>query len=515
MNHCTNCGAQLKSGEKFCTSCNTKTVKKKTQLLVACIIAGVVLVFGIAAAFIVFPGNGVEDKGEGKNGKDHVITEEPSESSEIPNAARMKIELSQDGRSFIPNTQSIDSVEILSEEIVDEDEPWVYNTTVLINSSDSELAYVKYGAITYHRNEEEEWILISIDVDKMNLWTISPLVGANESLIESSASEAISLQTVTIDGDEWKIDDDTIESITISSQNTNLESRKDVAIVTVVLGSEARTAQGQVELEFVFDDGWSFSNHIGHTPFISEYRPSAIFDLTEEHLMDELVRNDASILREMNWATQTITMTRDEISNFNILDYESSNKGADRVYNFTFDLDKDFVVFAVDAKVSYSYDSMSGWVLGEFSFAAEVKSAALEGTSWAGMTLPWSPALNQRHIIFEILEIADDGAVRVRISATERTAVSTLLGFIDYSDLSITLTFEEWIIEPDVHRNDKDRYSVQTVRGHILVDDYQIFSPRSLIYRGVRVTLTDDADFPAPAPEPSGVIDDDDETDEG
>ena len=515
MNYCTNCGTQLKYGEICCEKCGAKpkATKKKTQLLIACIIAGIVLVFGIAAAFIVIPGNGADSKGEGKNGNDKVIAEDPSEPDEIPNAARMQVELSQNGRSFIPNTQKIDNVEILSEETVDEDEPWVYHVTVLVNSSDDELAYVKYGIMTYQQNEESEWVLTNIAADRVERWTILPVVGAKESLIESTAREALYWQSVTIDDDEWRIDENTIESITISSQKTDLENLKDTVIVTVELGSEARTAQGQIELEFVFDNAWILSSHRGYAPFESEYRPAAMFELTNEHLLDELVRNDATVLREMTWSGQKITMARDEISGLAIPDYESSNKGANRVYNFSFDLDKDIVMFAVDAKVSYSYDSMSGWVLGDFTFTAEVKSNTLEGTSWSGMTLPWSPERNQRLIIMEILEVAADGAVRVRISATERTAVSTLLGFINFSDLSITLTFEEWNIEPDVNRNLKDRYSVQIVKGHILIEESQIYSPRNFNYRGVRVTLTDDAVVTMPAPEtaePNDESNDDD-----
>ena len=504
MKFCKNCGTQQKDGTTFCGTCGAstapaenKTAKKKPVALIGALTAAVVIT-GIVATMLLSggtsSGTGGETGGKTKTGTHGgEIEEVPSGPRQVPNAARMKNELSKDGRSFIPATQIVDIVDILSEETGKEDELWVHHATVLVNSSDSELAYVKYGALTYQRNEEMEWVLTNMTAERMELWTVSPLTGVKESFIESSVREALLWQSVTIDGEDWRIDENTLEEIKVNSQKTSLENRRDTVIVTVVLGSEAKTAEGQIELEFVFNDSaWSLGSHRGNAPFKSIYRPAAVFELTNDQLLNELVRNDATVLREFNWAGQTITITRDEISGLKIHDYESSNKGAKRVYNFSFDLDKDIVDFEVDAQVSYSFDSLSGWALGDFTFTAVVTSNALEGTRWTGITLPWFPDSNQRHVNMEILEVANDGAVRVRISATERTAVSTLIGFINFNDLSVKLNFEEWIIRPDVHRDSQFRYTVDPLIGHILINDSQIYSPRTFYHAGVRVTLTDE-----------------------
>lgn len=379
----------------------------------------------------------------------------------IPNEERVLRELSTDGRSIIPRTQTIDSVEI-TREITDE-ENWRHEVFVIVNSKDNEVAYVKHAVLVYDRNEDREWVLTGISPENQNLWSTSPLVGVNASMVESATREALSWQTITIDGDEWFVDENTIENISMSSQNTQLANHRDVVIVDVVLGSEARTAQGQIELDFTFNDGWFLNNHIGHTPFTSEYRAIAIFELTNEQLLDELVRHDAAVLRELIWNQQSIPMARDEISNFTILDYETSNKGANRVYNFSFDLDKDLVMFAVDAAATYSFDSMSGWVFDDFVFTAEMSSiAGLEGTIWYGEFVNWISRMtinNRAHgfLTIEFTDVASDGAFRAVISSVDPTTFSqSTTGIINLDDLSIRFHFADWITEP----SNSDRYII-------------------------------------------------------
>jgi len=465
--------------------------------LIAIIAAAVIVVgaIGVATFFILSNREPGEESG-------YTDMDEPSGLEQIPNAARMKQELSQDGRSFIPNTQSVESVEILSEETENEEEPWVHHAVVLVNSQDAEVAYVKYGILTYLRNEEKEWILTGIEADRHNLWTLSPIVGAKESLVESSAREMLLWQSVMIDNDEWMIDDNAIENITISTRNTDLNNRYDTVIVDVVLGSEAKTAKGQIELEFTFDNAWILSNHRGHAPFESEYRPSAVFDLTNEQLLGEIVRNDATVLREINWAGQTITMARDEITGLNIPDYESSNKGANRVYNFSFDLDKEIVMFSVDAQVTYTFDSMSGWILGDFTFTPELTSiSGLGGTRWEGTYmgryfLPGVYGTHEGNFIFEIVEVTADGAYRAIASSDNPNIFKmTLTGFINLNDLTMRINFEEWIIETDA----KGYHVINDASAKISLQNKEITStriPRNSSSEGIdnfTVTLTDKA----------------------
>jgi len=296
----------------------------------------------------------------------------------VPNENRIQEDLAESGLSVIPTSQTIDSVEILDYDT--DNDAGVHHVTVLIHSHDEEVAYIKYATLAYQRNADREWVLSSVWADRENLWSSSPLVGAPVAVIEA----AIHGLQVTIDGDEWRLDEDSIENVTVHSQNTQLENRRDTVVVTVELGSAALTAQGQVEMEFVFDGGWFRNSYRSYTPFVSEYRPHAVFELSNDQLLDEVVRGDAGILREMMFHNgregQTIGLSRDEISNLTIDGYASSNKGTTRVYDYSFTLTRGIVVFQVEAQAFYQFDSMSGWTLERFDFTPNVSAVHLEGT---------------------------------------------------------------------------------------------------------------------------------------
>jgi len=553
--YCSNCGAELKEGSAFCEGCGTKReepqtaasvesvvtpppppppppaqqqappvmaappqtppqqvmhsspkppAKSKPPIAIICIAAAVLVVaLGIGAYFLFFSGEGglLGGSSDSDDGGPRVI----------PNEARIKRELSEDGRSIVPSSQTVESIEVLDEE-TDRDE-WTHHATVLVNSFDEEVNYVKYANMFYTRNEDREWILSSISPERTSAWSTSPRVGAREDLVVSSARDSILWQLVTIDGEEWHIDDSTIENITISNQNTDLNNRKDTVTANVVLGSEAMIAQGQIELEFVFDDGWSFSNYSGSAPFVSEYRPNAVMELSNEQMLDELVRGDATILRDLLYNGQAFTIARDEISNLAVLDYETSDKGANRLYNFSFTAEKGVITYAVDAQVFYHFDSMSGWTPGNFTFTPEVASVELVGTRWLGTYLDYShtyASLPQTQIIIEITEVTSDGAVRAKVITFTPEISQETIGTFDAATLTLKLMFDEWIVEPSVNppRNFvdmwKDSHKVD-MAGRLSVDGEAIDRTSGARFN---VTLTDSL------PEPVEVDDDDDDDDD-
>jgi len=418
--------------------------KSKTPAVIVCIVAVLVIAISVGVYFFFFRG---EDGLFGGDEESNAGT--ISGPREIPNAERIKKELSEDGRSIIPSSQTVESVEILEEETNRED--WTHFATVLVDSFDEEINYVKYATMSYFRNEDREWILSDIIPERANMWSISPRIGAREDLIESSVRDSLMWQMITIDGEEWYIDESTIESISISNQNTNLNSRKDIVIADVVLGSDAMTARGKIELEFVFNDYWSLSSYSGSAPFTSEYRPNAMMELSNEQLLNEFVRSDATILREMSYNGQSFTVARDEISNFSISDFETSDKGANRLYNFSFMAEKGVITYAVNAQVFYHFDSMSGWIPGDFTTTPEVSSVNLVGTKWLGTYRSgfWLSSYNpQTQLIIEITEVTSDGSVRATLTGFAPEISQTSIGTFDISGLSLKLMFDEWIIEP-------------------------------------------------------------------
>jgi len=505
---CKNCGAQLPEGAGFCGSCGAKMeaqqpIQQPTQqpeqpiqpmqpmqqpvqqppmqqpmqqqpppmaappqrsransskspVKLIAIVAAIVIALGAAAYFVFFSGERDGDSSDGG----------VSGPRSIPNEARMMMELKDDGRSFIPRTQSIDSVEIINDET--DREFWTHEASIVITSNDDEISYEQYALMSYYRNDEREWILSDISPEHTNRWTKTPIAGASMELIEASVRNSLLWQNVAIGGEEWYIDDSVIEGMTVSNQSTDLANRKDIVTVNVTLGSDVMTAEGQLELEFVFNEMWNYSNHRGAAPFASQYRPNADFTLTEEQLMDELVRGDASILREMHYEWNAITISRDEISNLSISDYESWNKGANRVYNFSFTAVKGIITYSVDAHVFYHFDNLGGWLPGAgnnswgapvqiggdgvFAFEPKVESVELLNSRWVGtFNSSGYPAPPQTQLIIEINEVTSDGSVRATLTTLEPEVKQTSIGTFDMSGLALKLIFDDWIVEPSVN----------------------------------------------------------------
>jgi len=197
-------------------------------------------------------------------------------------------------------------------------------------------------------------------------------------------------------------------------------------------------------------------------------------------------------------------MARNEISNLTISDYESSNKGANRIYNISFDLDKDIVAFTVDAQISYSFDSMSGWVLGDFIFTPELTSIeGLNGTRWEGRYSRRNTSYGtvEGLLTFEILEVTPDGAFRVVVSANSPDSFSqSLTGLINLNNLSMLFHFENWIIEYSGGRRDVDfdgmKVQINVQNSEIKLASNASSSMNIWGFSGINVTLTDEPATP-------------------
>ena len=364
----------------------------------------------------------------------------------IPDLDRITRELTQDGRSIIPREETISSVEINTED-TDRDN-WIHRADVTIHSQDSDIAYIRYAIMTYNRDEDREWILSGISADKLGQWAMSPLTGVKNDLIESAVKNL--REQFNIDNDNWIIDANSVEDISIANQNTDLQNRKDNVVVDVVLGAPAMIAKGQIELNFTFDNGWAFNNQTTNTQFTSELRQSAEFDLMDDRLIDDILQNTD----DLYFNGGVLEITRSNISNLSIGDYDESNKGAYRSYTSTFNVENGLIVFEVETQAIYSFD-MGGWNAEAIHLAPKVESVALEGTKWAGSYSPgWAPGgvnvpFSQDRLVIEITEV-NNGNVKATITATEPEFSQTSIGTFDINTLTLNLIFDEWIIEPSV-----------------------------------------------------------------
>jgi len=111
--------------------------------------------------------------------------------------------------------------------------------------------------------------------------------GANLELIKSTITRTL----LIIDEDEWKIDENSIEAITIVSQETTKE--KDVVIIDVELKDVVLSATGQMQVEFKYNEakeGWDASAHRVSTPFTTSFLPHAALNFSNDALISEMVK---------------------------------------------------------------------------------------------------------------------------------------------------------------------------------------------------------------------------------
>jgi hypothetical protein len=363
----------------------------------------------------------------------------------IPDVERITRELRDDGRSIIPREQTIDNVEIL-EEITDRDEGR-HQVLVMVSTNDREVSYVKYIGLGYNQNEDREWVLSVIQPENQNSWLMSPLVGVKPDLIEASVLS--SREQFTLDNDNWVINSDTLESVSISNQNTDLTNNKDVIIVDVVLGSAVMIVKGQIELEFVFNNGWGLRNHQIVSLFEGEIRPTAMFDLTTDQLLTDLTQNNVPSA----YNQQPIEITQNNVSNISIIDFTERDKKSNRTYDFSLNIKNGIITFDLTGQVSYQFDSGGGWAFDRvIGTTTSVNSVDLEGTRWVGTynirgyhTLH---SISQNTLTIEITNVGNDGAVSAILTGSPPQYSQSSIGTIDFDTLALNLIFDEWIEQP-------------------------------------------------------------------
>jgi len=425
-----------------------------------------------------------------------------------PNEERIQNDISTNTMSPIPSDRTVDRIEIIEYE-TDRDTGGHF-VFVKVLSNDNEVTFVEHIRISYMQNENREWVLSAITLDNSIPVLMSPLVGAREEL----AREYILGTILIIDDDEWFVDENILESVTIASQNTNVEQNRDTVTVNVELHDDVLLAEGQMEVEFRFEHGaWIHSDHRVSVPFTTSVLPHAVLELSENELLSNIIGQsmmfcpeNARITQEVlisqtsldvvgsfrdvsflstqsdlfnECAIQSISISSEEISDFIFLHYNASNRDTVRSYYSSFILNKELVDFDVYSRIIYQYDVVNGWFIYDIAFTSIVKSIAdLEGLRWVGTHITRSTVPEQR-LTMEITHIAPDGSMTVIMHSSPYREFSQIYsGHINLNNLSITLTFDEWIGNPPTGPVNEPIFR-RDMHGYINANDSSISSSRN------------------------------------
>ena len=303
--------------------------------------------------------------------------------------------------------------------------------------------------------------------------------GADLELIKSSIMGA----QLIIDNEEWIIDNNTLDNVSIISQETTNE--KDVVIVEVELKDNVLSATGQMQIEFTKNEEWVLADYRVSTPFVISLLPNAEMKWTDDNFLNEIIkhrivyneiaaRTAEQIMTEQiavgiigavigmpflssltgdeeptEAILETFGMTASEISNFNIIYTEMTDKGSiQKIYTSAI-LSKGVIDYEIFSEFIFHYDRVNGWILDDVGFTSMIKEINLQGTKWSGTYEPYTNGnFVPNQLIVEFNEVTQNGSVKATVTAAPPEFTQALNGTLDTSSLTINLIFYEYISEP-------------------------------------------------------------------
>lgn len=269
-----------------------------------------------------------------------------------------------------------------------------------VTTQDAFVEYQKEAVLTYILDKKEGWILEDIAVEFPSQWEKTPLQGATENNVMKSLYGL----SVVVNDETWEVTENNILEMSIVKHNTKLDEGIDIVTVSLKLDSPVEEAEGELQMEYVFDTDWELESIIGDESFSTTMKPQYAFKITNEELIDELVKQE---LLYGDRYEQTISIDKELISDFQIVKQESSQKGTNQILECKCRLSKKYVTFDIEANYQYQYEVDNGWSIRQVLVTPQVTSVDLEG-QWKGtyVEAPWGGTS-----ILNITNYEDDGSV--------------------------------------------------------------------------------------------------------
>ena len=389
-------------------------------------------------------------------------------------------------RNILPIEESLDHFEIINRE-TDKD-----NQTDTIwcraESHDDDTAYVRFYEIKYQL-VDKEWVLESTTPYRESEWAKVPTMGVKDSLIaELITADVISSylgNVIKIDGEEWHIGEsgyelyisdeminfllemligfdigyESVSSIRVSNatvgnteiinRDTQLALNSDKITMTVELMHDVLMAKGEMQFDFIYEDGWVLDNAHVTKHFASSQRPGTEFELTEEEALSAIAKhaiNNPVEFGEQYLNKQNISISSNEISDFRIKNEVLTHLNTVQVYEGNFILSKDLVDFDISTTLIYQYDPAGGWGVREVAFSSpEIKTVHTDRFigDWVGTYGVWGIDYSYNgnySMILEITSIGNDGAVIAYVHDRSANPYSVeMTGFLDMNNLTISI----------------------------------------------------------------------------
>ncbi len=367
-------------------------------------------------------------------------------SNRIDKATIMK-DIEPNLSEILSDDETLDDIEILDYYTDD-----IKDTVIHIKSiSSNDIAeYNRYLMVTYFYSSDDKWVFGSVSQEDKDKSTAVPLKGVNEEIISASLRD----DSVEINGETWNFSESDIKNISIEKQETNLDKKEDKVTVNLSLDDKVQSADGKLTANYYFDKSWKLDSFKKDGEFKINEKKDCELNITDEDLLSEMVKNDIKLFEDTpddeivigNSNIQTISMSKDEISDFEVYKESSKHKGTSRQYYCRATLTKPNAVIKIDCKINYIYEG--SWLLQPTTITAKLDSIDIEG-KWNGT---YTGAGNSGKSFLQITESTQDGKITGVYSYTPdkideyRQAGSyKVSGTIDMSSMIMNLTAGDWV----------------------------------------------------------------------
>lgn len=339
---------------------------------------------------------------------------------------------------ILSSDQTIDDIEILEYK---SDEKKDTSVSIKVMSSDDVAEYTDYFMATYLYSADKEYVFdtaFQVDKDKS---TVTPIKGVNQDVITSSLKD----KPIGIGKETWYLN--YVTDVTIESQDTNLKEKTDTVTVSLTANDKVQQAKGKLKLEYEFTKKWELNNISQDGEFTVSDKPDCALDITDEDLLAELVKNEVTICADTS-NSQTLTMTEAEISDFEVYDKITGERGSLRRYFCKATLTKPNAKISLDAQIMYVYEG--SWLIQPVVITAKVESVDIEG-KWNG-TYTGTPYSGKASL--DIEEVTEDRKVKGVYSYTPDTITKNskagsykVSGSIDMTSLTMKLDAGDWVVK--------------------------------------------------------------------
>ena len=362
--------------------------------------------------------------------------------SNVANEKQIKTDLEQyEETDVIKDDEKIEEIAIDKRQ-TDEDKK-TDTVWCTITTQDSEISYQKECVLTYNLDKQKKWTLADVDVNDSDEWVKEPLKGIDEEAISLSLND----ETVKVDDTEWYIEESEIKKISIDKQDTDIEQKKDTVLVSLTLESPVQKAEGQLEISYHFEDEWEIDSLTEKKSFTAQDIEGTALNATEKSLTEELAQSEIKLGNDES----SISIEKENISNFKIADENTEDKGTLKTFECTATITKPTAVFQIEANICYLYSEEEGWTCQPVTIKSTLESLDITG-EWKGT---YNGAPYSGEAVLNILSLDENGTITATYSYTPETTSDysqpgsyNVSGKIDFETLHMDLEAGDWIAEP-------------------------------------------------------------------